>query len=284
MDYEQLMRMGKGVRLVITDMDGTLLTSEKLITRRTRDAVTRLTQAGKGFTICTGRIPAMIASYVRELALTLPVVTANGAVVWDPIGEKPLFEKSIPPDDAENIMKYCTEHQLDYSVLTLENSYFSLNSVRIERFQKYNQIAKRRGNPQMKLQYLQKGCTDPPDEKIYKFLIYEPNSEQYQSAGRFLETLSGIQVTCSDLWLWDISAAGVSKGTGLAYVKKYLGLKSEEVCAFGDYDNDVSMLTQAGFSVAMKNGCDTIKSKAAYVTGSNDEDGVAAVIEEFCLL
>lgn len=283
MDYEQLKHRGRAVRLVIADMDGTLLTSGKLITARTKEAVRSLTRAGKVFTVCTGRIPSMAVSYMKELALTIPVVAANGAVIRDPLEEKPIFEKAIPRESARHIISYCMERQLDCSVLTLGISYFTSNSARMERFHNYNRIAKSRGQPQMILQNLQKRPPGPTEETIDKILIDEPDAKRYEAAGRFLESISGIQVTRSDQWLWDISAAGVSKGTGLGFLKEYLGLKAEEVCALGDYDNDVPMLAQAGFPVAMKNGCDTIKSKAFYVTASNDEDGVAAVIETFLL-
>lgn len=283
MDDEKLKVMGKKIRLVITDMDGTLLTSGKMVGERTREAVRGLSRAGKGFTICTGRISTMIDSYVKELNLSLPIVTANGAMVWEPVEKKPLFEKAVPTDDAQNIMDYCKECGLDYSALTLGSSYFSTNSIRIEKFHSYNRIARREGIPEMKLEYLQKGHRHLRNQRIYKILVYEPVLERYLSAGRFLESIPGIHATCSDKCLWDVSAAGVSKGTGLAIVREYLGLKEEEICAFGDYDNDIPMLEQAGFPVAMKNGCDTIKSKAVYVTESNDEEGVAAVIETFLL-
>lgn len=283
MDGRTLKERGRDVRLVISDMDGTLLTSEKRVTERTKKALRALIREDKGFTICTGRIATMIDSYVKELDLRLPIVTANGAVVWDPVGREPLFEKAVPAESAQEIMDYCRERGLDYSALTLGSSYFSPDSVRIEKFRVYNRIAREEGLPGMRLEYLDKGHDCLRSQKIYKLLVYEPDRARYEAAGEFLGTIPGIHATSSDSGLWDISADGVSKGIGLLFIRDYLGLSKNQVCAFGDYDNDIPMLEEAGFPVAMKNGCDKIKSEAAYVTASCDEDGVALAIEQFLL-
>lgn len=283
MNSEQLKDMGSKIRLVICDMDGTLLTSEKRLTTRTKQAIRSLRAAGKCFTICTGRIPTMIGSYVKELELTFPIVTANGAVVWDAAAGEPLFEKAIPPDTAQEIMDYGKCHGIDCSALTLGTSYFLPGSVRIERFLQYNRIAESQGIPKMELEYLKNDHQKLRREKIYKLLVYESDSASYEAVGEFLKGFRDITVTCSERGLWDIAAAGVSKGTGLAFVKEYSKLSSGQVCAFGDYDNDISMFEQAGFTVAMNNGCDTIKSKAVFIAPTNDQEGVALTIEQYLL-
>lgn len=283
MGHVGLKEMGAQVRLVITDMDGTLLNSKKEITDRTRNAVRGLREKGIDFTICTGRIPTMIDYYTKELDIRVPVVSANGAVIWDPVKRQPLYGKEIPANTAQTLMDFLESHHMDYSALTLENSYFSTNSIRIEKFNSYNKIAKANGLLPMKLDRLTDGHGFLEKHKIYKLLVYEKEEGRYAEAGAFIKGFTDIYATCSDAGLWDISATGVSKGTGLLHVRNLMEIDKTQVCAFGDYDNDVPMLREAGFSVAMENGCDALKSCAVYVTGSNDEDGVARVIEQFLL-
>ena len=81
----------------------------------------------------------------------------------------------------------------------------------------------------------------------------------------------------------EINAAGVNKGSGLVNLGRLLGIKREEIMACGDGDNDLLMLREVGFGVAMANGVEQVKEAADYITLSNEEDGVADAIERFAL-
>lgn len=283
MEYGRLKELGEQSHLVISDMDGTLLNSKKQITERTRKAIRRLEEKNKRFTICTGRIPSMAEYYIRELDICTPVVAANGAVVWDPVERKILYEQPIPASTAQKLMDFFQYYRMDYSALLLEASYFSPDSVRIQKFETYNQIAKAGGGQTMKLICLKDGHRFLQEQNIDKILVYETDKQRYQMAGDFMAEFPDICATSSDDGLWDISSAGISKGTGLLAVAQRLELPGEAVCAFGDYYNDIPMLTCAGFPIAMGNGCKELKEAAVYVTGTNDEDGVAEAIEKFLL-
>lgn len=283
MEFAELREMGKDIRLVISDMDGTLLDSSKQIRQRTREVIRKVRDRQIGFTICTGRIPTMIAYYVNTLDIHIPVVAANGAVVWDPDTRTPLYDMPIDSAQAEELMDFCRFHGMDYSALTLGASYFSRNSVRIKRFERYNEIAEANGEEPMRLEYLDAGHTPLREKKIYKMLIYELKPGQQEQAEGFLKKLPGMAYTSSDAKLWDISASGINKGSGLLEAARIMGLEKKQVCAFGDFYNDISLMETAGMPVAMGNGCDLIKEKAIYVTKTNDEDGVADAIEKLLL-
>ncbi len=283
MNYDRLKQMAANVKLVISDMDGTLLDSGKHITERTRTAIRGLEEQGIGFTICTGRIPAMIQYYVKTLDINIPVVAANGAIVWDPVSEETLYDKPIDWDQAMELMDFCRFHHMDYSALTLESGYFSDNSIRIEKFRAYNAIAEENGEKPMKLQYIGTDHGFLSNKKVYKMLIYEVAPGQMESAERFIKNLPGIECTSSDAGLLDLSAAGVVKGTGLKKAAEIMGIEQKEICAFGDFYNDLSLMAEAGMPIAMGNGCESVKERAVYVTGSNDDDGVAEAIERFFL-
>ena len=93
----------------------------------------------------------------------------------------------------------------------------------------------------------------------------------------------GFAVFRSEAYHLEILPAGIDKGTGLMKTLEYLGIPREASISCGDYDNDIPMNAAAGLGVAMKNGCPEIKEQADYITFSNEEDGVAAVIEKFML-
>ena len=98
-----------------------------------------------------------------------------------------------------------------------------------------------------------------------------------------LDRLSGLLVTSSMPWNLELNAAGVTKGSGLLQLSHFLGLSAEETMACGDGENDLPMLLAAGIGVCMENGASFVKKKADWITLSNDQDGVAAAIEQWVL-
>ena len=98
-----------------------------------------------------------------------------------------------------------------------------------------------------------------------------------------LEGFEGLAVTSSLEYNLEINAAAATKGNGLLCLAEYLGLKPEQTMAFGDGSNDLSMIQAAGLGVAMENAMEILKQQADYITGSNQEDGVASAIEHFIL-
>ena len=89
----------------------------------------------------------------------------------------------------------------------------------------------------------------------------------------------GLELVGSLQYNIEINAAGVNKGTGLVNLGRMLGIRREEIMAFGDGDNDIAMLREAGFGVAMANADEQVKAAADYITLSNEEEGVAEAIE-----
>lgn len=263
------------IRLVVSDMDGTLLAPDRHISRAVCDAVAAAEERGIRFSICTGRVEPMTKSYQRTLKLRTPMITANGALIWDPVAEKTLWD--CPMDEAELLafLRFCKEQHLDYCALTMQESYFSRGNVRRQRFEQYNRIAAEEGVPPMRLEVFDEDFACIRGKKVYKMLIYEVAPGQLALAVSFLKQLHLTGYTSSEDRLLDVARKEVNKGLGLVNLARILDIPREEVCAVGDFDNDIPMLEQAGYPVAMENGCEAIRKKAAFVTRSNAEDGVA---------
>lgn len=273
--------MSNPVRLVVCDMDGTFLCGDKSITEENRAAVQRAKERGIGFSVCTGRIQTMTEFYLKDLALEMPVITANGALIWDPVRKEALWDQPMEEEEVLRILQFGKEHGLDYSALTMEMSYFCENNVRRQRFEQYNQIAAAHGFPPMGLMEFDSDFRCLRGKKVYKVLIYEVEKGQGKLSREFLDTLEKTGYTSSEDRLLDIAHCSVNKGNGLKKLAELLEIPLSCVCAMGDYENDIPMLQAAGYSVAMGNGSEAVKEAADFVTRSNEKSGVAYAMEQF---
>lgn len=107
--------------------------------------------------------------------------------------------------------------------------------------------------------------------------------KEREQAWQELKQFDSLELVGSLKYNIEINAAGVNKGKGLLELGEILGISREEIMVFGDGDNDIAMLREVGFGVAMQNADEEVKAVADYVTGSNDEDGVAKAIARFVL-
>ena len=280
---QSLGEIAGSIRLVVTDLDGTLLNSGKQVSRRTLDAVRALKQKGIFFTICSGRVYPMTEYYHRLLEIDGPIITCNGAVIMDTHTGSMTAGSTIPVQNAHKLLAYCKQYRLDASALSAGPSFFFPYSTRIRRFQQYNQIAYSRGLSGMDLQWFDERLDCVCTHEIHKILIYHPDSVVLERARGFIREQTGLGCTSSEPDILDVMAAGCDKGKGVRTLARMLQIPMEQVCVFGDYLNDVPMLRGAGLPVAMNNGCKEAKAAALLIAPPNDEDGVAQVLEEYLI-
>lgn len=269
------------VSLIVCDMDGTLFANDKTIPEANKAAILKARKQGIRFSVCTGRIQPMIEYYLKDLALDTPVITANGALIWDPVKKEILWDLPMNKEEVLDVLWFCREHELDYCALTMEKSYFSPHNARRWRFEQYNRIASENGFYQMDLGEFDEDFACVKDKHVYKLLIHETAEGQMDLARNYLDTLKETGYTSSERGLLDIAHKDVNKGYGLIKLADILEIPMEKVCAMGDYDNDIPMLEACGYPVAMGNGCTSIKEKAAFVTKTNEEGGVAWAMEQW---
>ena len=283
MEHAELRKLGQKIKMVVSDLDQTLLNSDATFSPENLDAIRAAEAKGIFFTICSGRIFPMLEVYTRTLDIQGPVITTNGAAIVDGKSGKLLSKHTIPHEIAVRILDYARERDYDYSALTGQVSYFSGNSQRIKRFERYNEIAESDGLKAMQLEYFNGRSYTNIENDILKMLLYQIPAEEFSSVTAFLDSIPEIHFTSSDEGLLDIMAAGTNKGTAVAEVRKFMGLTKEQVCVFGDYINDLAMFEEAGLTVAVANAHEELKSKALYVTDTNDRAGVARALEALIL-
>ncbi len=291
---ESLLNKAAHIKLVVCDLDGTLLNEDKEISARNINAITKANEAGVAVTICSGRIFTMLEAYVRTLNLQVPLISSNGAVIASPHGEI-LRGVRMDTDDCYKTLTFSFNEQLDCIVVCDEACYYTSNSIRVKYFRQYNEIAAVQNLdlinlielpvPQEQVDEAWVRLNFPQFEELAlrKLLIYDTAYIKYDLTADFLAEHTQLNVSSSDPGLLDIVPRGVDKGTGLALLAEHFGLLPDEVMVIGDYDNDITMFKWAGLPVAMDNAVDEIKQLATYITESNANDGVAQAIEKLIL-
>ncbi len=259
-------------RLLAIDLDGTLLTPRphKHITARTRQALREAAEAGMTIVIATGQNLAVLQSICGDLPLNGPQIIENGAVIADIHGTI-YHEKYLPREHILPVLALLRASGFYRAYHTLHRVYVDQETPRAREWYRppvppvieVGDVASLYPLPCIKVV----GIAE--EEKIRA------------KRGEFEQRFAGqLYVTQSSFDLIEFLHPEVSKGNALRVIAADLGIAPEEVVAIGDNHNDIGMLRFAGLSVAMGNAHDEVKIEADYVTNSNAEDGVAAVIEE----
>ncbi|MGB9679828.1 MAG: HAD family hydrolase [Thermoanaerobacteraceae bacterium] len=262
-------------KLFVTDADGSLLDSKSQISERTIEAINKIISEGVIFTIATGRMHTSILPYAEKLNINAPIISYNGALIKDVYTKKIYYYNPIQPEDAIfaiRLLKDCGYQINIYSdeVLYVEKItdrvkwYLSFNDVTVNAVGNLEEFIKSTGTGTAKLYALndlENPVTIQPDayDEIAKKLTIST------SGGGHLE----------------VNAKGVSKGNALKTLANMYNIKRDNVVAVGDNLNDLSMIEYAGLGVAMGNASELVKIKADYITKTNDEDGVADIIDKF---
>ncbi|MCJ7695815.1 MAG: Cof-type HAD-IIB family hydrolase [Anaerolineaceae bacterium] len=282
MNSKELRGLGSGIKVIVCDLDQTLLNSKKQISQNNLDAIREAQNNGIFVTICSGRIFTMLETYQRDLKINGPLVSTNGAAIVDSRNGTLLWSHPVDRHLALQILDYAKSADFDYSALTGGVCFFSRNSIRIKWFLQYNEIAASQEMATIPLEYLN-GDNHVVEGDIFKILIYEIHPGDYEKATSYLDKQNGISCTTSEKGMIDIMAANVDKGTGVAQLRRILGVEKHEVCVFGDYHNDLPMFKEAGFPIAMANAHKEVKQNALAVTDTNDNDGIAKAIYKYIL-
>ncbi|QUD88251.1 Cof-type HAD-IIB family hydrolase [Phenylobacterium montanum] len=259
-----------GIGLIATDLDGTLLRSDGTISERTRAAIRAAEAAGVPFVFVTGRPPRTMRAVAAEAGLTGLAICANGAILYDLAEEAVRRHDKLEADLAIALIEelrqaapglvFATEHG---HALGYEPGFPEIFSDAM------------RHHP-TRVDLVHRLC----DADVTKLIAHHPEHDG-DSLTALAEAVVGLRafVTHSGGPYVEIGAAGVSKGSGVAALCEALGVRREAVAAFGDMPNDLPLLAFAGLGVAVANAHPQVLAAADEVTASNDEDGVARVIE-----
>jgi Cof subfamily protein (haloacid dehalogenase superfamily) len=261
------------IRLVISDVDGTLVTRDKALTPRAIAAVERLHANGIGFSICSSRPPFGLRMLIEPLRLSLPFGGYNGGGIVEP-DLSVVEQKLIPPDAAREAVAIFQEHRIDCWVF-VGNQWLIVNpeGAHVEHETHTIQTPPTVIPAFIEAQFAAVGkIVGPSDDHDRVARVTE--LMQQALAGR-------ASAARSQAYYCDIVPHGIDKGRLVEVLARRLGVSQNEILVLGDMENDLEMFRKAGFAVAMGNATDAVKSAAQATTLSNEEDGFAAAIDRY---
>lgn len=272
----------KNTKLIVFDLDGTLLDSNKRISETILDSLVMLRNRKIQYTIASARHPMMIEAFCRQLQIQIPVIGLDGAVIYDQSSERFLYERPIDKDIMFQILELCRNSGYDYTVHTTSTIWYTRNTKRYANVEAYNNIAKVYNIPDVKTRF----CEDVPpksiiDDIVFKVFIDNPADKTRQDIISSLKKFGSIRTTSSEGQSISIVNSHVSKGNALRFFLNQQKISRDAVCCFGDYYNDIEMFEVTGQSVAMGNAPEEVKAHAKYITATNNENGVSDFINHY---
>jgi Cof subfamily protein (haloacid dehalogenase superfamily) len=258
------------IALVVSDVDGTLLTKDKVLTDKASRAARQLQDSGVGFTIVSSRPTIGMRFLIEPLELILPIGSFNGSSISDP-QLNPIEQHVIPTLAAQRSLEVLSQFKVDIWMFT-SDKWLARNPDG-----EYNSLEKRtiKTDPVIVedfAPYLSAAC---------KIVGSSSDPALLQRCEIAMQQTLGTQAMAvrSQSYYLDITPPGCDKGTFVKAIAKRLGVPTDAVATIGDMHNDIAMFRKCGMSIAMGNATDDIKRQATNVTASNEDEGFAGAID-----
>lgn len=260
------------IRLLVADVDGTLLTPDKALTARAVRAVRKLREANVAVAITSSRPPRGLRMLIEPLGITTPLAAFNGGIFIRP-DLTTIEERTLAPEAARNVVALLRRHGLDVWVFSGLDWYVPDPAGRhVDRERRAVQFAP----------------TVMPEvggllENALKVVGVSDDLEAVARCEAEAQHLRGVYAARSQPYYLDVTHPDANKGMVVSYLTRALGIPREETACIGDMPNDVQMFHACGMSIAMGNASVEVKRQAGHVTASNAEEGFARAVEEVIL-
>lgn len=268
----------KNYRIIVLDLDGTLTNRDKVITSRTRNALMEAQRRGKIVVLASGRPTPGVMPLAEELELSKfggYILSFNGGKIISCRTGETVFSKLLPLEANRRIMELALEHRVDF--LTYDGERLVTNNVECPY-----------GKLESNINHMELVQVDDMvsyvNFEVPKFLLLDDGDYLALVEPRVKAALGkNFSIYRSEEYFLEILPKGIDKAQSLERLLDILGLSRGEMIACGDGYNDLSMVKYAGLGVAMENAVFPLRKIADYITSSNNDDGIAKVVEEFML-
>jgi hypothetical protein len=264
-------------KLLAVDLDDTLLNAELRVPERSRHAIGAAREAGVRVTLATGRMFRSALPFARELGVEEYLITYQGALVRHAVTGEVLFHRPVPLELALEVIEFVNRYGYHINIYLDDNLYVAKHTRESELYTAISRtpveavgdlaafLKERAGNPTKVLVVAQEQLLDALAEEVRP--LFGDHLHITKSKPHFLE----------------FSHPLANKGDALAAIARHYGVEREQVIAVGDSYNDIEMIDYAGLGVVVGNARREIRDRADYVCRSNEECGVAEVVEKFIL-
>jgi len=268
-------RVASTISLVLADVDGTLVTTEKVLTLRAAEAVNDLQAAGIDFAITSGRPPRGMSMLIEPLALHGAIAGFNGGVFVNP--DLSVIEShTLEPATAKQALELILDQGLDAWVYT-EQEWLIRN-------RDAPHVARETWTVKFDAEVVG-SFTDGHLAHAVKIVGISDDIELVAASEKVVQNALGEKASAarSQPYYLDVTHPLANKGTVVATLSKLLNFPPEQIVTIGDMPNDVLMFRKSGFSIAMGNSSDQVKAQASAVTDSNENEGFANAMRKFVL-
>ena len=286
-------------KLIVIDLDGTMLDSYGQVTQNTKNAIKNAIEKGIDVVIASGRPIDSIKSIAKDIGSEKYFIAGNGALIYDIPKDEILYDKYMKKEKVLEIIKICEENSISYNVYT--DKTILAKSLKYNVLYYYKENLKKPEDKRTHINiveniydYIQK----MQEEKFLKITICDDSKAIFQSIIRKLEQIKDIEILDVshmsrkvieqgteqipiEYYYTEISSENVDKWYAIEFLMKKLQIQKEEIITIGDNSNDKKMIKEAGLGIAMGQSMPQLKAIADYITSSNTEEGVTKAIEKF---
>lgn len=271
------------MELFVTDLDGTLLNSNKEVSIKSTEILNKLIDNGVNFTVATARTPATVVDLLQDVNLKLPAVLMNGVLLYDIKEEKYINIKEIGKDTVDKVFDVLNKFDKNAMVYGIRNNHLWVYHKEFEyswEYDFYKERADRKQKTFLKVENYQE-CIN--ESKVINFIVFD-KYEKIKGIYDELKKIDEISVEYYEdiyekgCYFLEAYSAEASKANGIKLLSDYI--EHDKLICFGDNLNDIPMFELADECYATANAVERVKEISTDVIGSCDEDGVALFMEK----
>lgn len=286
-------------KLIAIDLDGTMLNSYGMVTENTKNVIKKVEEQGAKVVIASGRPIDSIKAIAKEIDSKNYFIAGNGAIVYDVKKEEIIYEKTMSKEKVLEIIKICEENSISYNVYTEQEILSTGLKYNVLYYHKEN--LKKEESKKTKINIVNnmyEYIKNKNDARFLKITICDESKSVFNSIIRKIKEVKDIEILeISHMarkiikqgteefpiayYYTEISRENVDKWNAIEFLMEKLNIKKEEVMAIGDNANDKKMIENAGLGVAMKQSTDSVMKVANEITESNNEEGVAKILQKY---
>ncbi len=267
-------------RVVAFDLDGTLLNSKGEILPSSIEAINSARERGAKVVLVTGRHHTAVNPYYHQLQLDTPIICCNGTYLYDVANNSTPLANPFTWQQARKVIDTAEQLGIHLLMYTRDQMTFTEYNPHMRKFSQWVERCPAEVRPDLQ-QISSFYAPLAAQQRIWKFVISHPNRTLMESA---VAQLPDDQFSCE--WSWvdrvDVANYGNSKGARLLELLKMWNIEPQQVIAFGDNHNDISMLSAVGLGVAMGNAEADVKAQAKLIATDNDQNGIQQILEKYC--